>query len=441
MAEGNKMAGLAVVLGGGGLKGAYQLGVWRGLRELGISYDVVVGTSIGALNGALMAQGSYEEAEKLWQDICYEKVFAGQKYPEIEKIDSRFTMIEHTIHGILWAGGLDVSPLRQLIAEYLDEGKLRASSVDFGLVAAKLTRGIKAGTLVGLPEIAIQAVMLREIPQGRVCDYLLASSACFPVFKPWLIEDCYYIDGGFCDDLPIDLALKANPQELLVVDLEAIGAHRHTLPVEIKARLLRCKWELGPLFCFERGIIDRNILLGYHDCLKAYGAYEGGAYTFKKGEQAKTYQRVKMQRRISLDRRNLKRLTSRIQQELNKTKRRTHLLIKEPPPSASELLCGLAEAAGRVFMLPADRVYCFEEFDAKLLEAYHALLYPEAIVRDGSALSGLKELLGKLDQRTLTVLLTRLYLAGEIKEYIDEISLLAPLAMGAALYMATLADA
>ncbi len=436
------MAGLAVVLGGGGLKGAYQLGVWKALRELGVRYDVVVGTSIGALNGALMAQGSYEEAEKLWQSICYESVFAGQKYPEIEKIDSRLTMIEHTMRGILWAGGLDVSPLRGLIEKHLDEEKLRASEIGFGLVTAKLKQKSIGKKYKLLPRLAVEELMLSEIPEGKVCDYLLASSACFPVFKPLMIGDCYYIDGGYCDDLPTDLALRANPRELLIVDLEAIGARRHRLPLGVQVRLLRCKWELGPLFCFEKECIDRNIALGYLDCLKEYGVYEGFAYTYEKGEGSRVFERVKAQRLISLDKRKLRKLARRIEQAVNsKAKRHPLKLMRPINLTAEQALCALAEAAGRVFGLPADLVYRFDQFDGKLLEAYESTLSPDGLAGNGTVINKLGKILTKLDKRTLTVVLTRLYIAGEIKDYITEIAAIAPEEMGAALYMVTLIKA
>lgn len=49
-------------MGGGGSRGSYQIGVWEALRELGIDYQIVTGTSIGALNGALMVQNDFEAA-------------------------------------------------------------------------------------------------------------------------------------------------------------------------------------------------------------------------------------------------------------------------------------------------------------------------------------------------------------------------------------------
>lgn len=56
----------AVVLAGGGSRGAYQIGVWRAMQELGISYQIVTGTSVGALNGAMLVQGDYEPARRMW---------------------------------------------------------------------------------------------------------------------------------------------------------------------------------------------------------------------------------------------------------------------------------------------------------------------------------------------------------------------------------------
>ena len=52
----------AVVLSGGGAKGAYEIGVWKALRRLSINYDIVCGTSVGALNGVLMVQKDYFKA-------------------------------------------------------------------------------------------------------------------------------------------------------------------------------------------------------------------------------------------------------------------------------------------------------------------------------------------------------------------------------------------
>ena len=64
----------AIVLSGGGSKGSYEIGVWKALKKLNIKYDIVTGTSVGALNAALMTQKTYFKAIRLWKNMCFDKV-------------------------------------------------------------------------------------------------------------------------------------------------------------------------------------------------------------------------------------------------------------------------------------------------------------------------------------------------------------------------------
>ena len=68
------MSKTAIVLAGGGSRGAYQLGVWKALREMGVDYQLVTGTSVGALNGTLMVQQDYEKACQVWENITSEDI-------------------------------------------------------------------------------------------------------------------------------------------------------------------------------------------------------------------------------------------------------------------------------------------------------------------------------------------------------------------------------
>lgn len=70
----NELMKRAVVLAGGGAKGAYQIGFWRALRELNIDYQIVTGSSVGALNAALMADGNFEGGLEMWQSITTEDI-------------------------------------------------------------------------------------------------------------------------------------------------------------------------------------------------------------------------------------------------------------------------------------------------------------------------------------------------------------------------------
>ena len=65
----------AIALEGGGAKGAYEAGVWKALDEAGVKYNAVAGTSVGALNGAMMAAMDLETAVNLWENVKFSQVF------------------------------------------------------------------------------------------------------------------------------------------------------------------------------------------------------------------------------------------------------------------------------------------------------------------------------------------------------------------------------
>lgn len=65
----------AIVLSGGGALGAYQIGVWKALRKMHIKYDIITGTSVGAINGAMMVQKDYFRALWMWYNLDFSVVY------------------------------------------------------------------------------------------------------------------------------------------------------------------------------------------------------------------------------------------------------------------------------------------------------------------------------------------------------------------------------
>ena len=174
----------AVVLGGGGSKGAYQIGVWQALRELNLDYQVVTGTSVGALNGALMAQGEFDAAWNLWWNMDNSQVMEGIP-PAQNTLDSRLSVYRAFAREMMTKGGLDISPLEETIRSILDEEKLRRSGIEYGIVTVDMER------------LSPVRMFLRDMPPGSVADYMIASASCFPAFKPRTIEKARFIDGGY----------------------------------------------------------------------------------------------------------------------------------------------------------------------------------------------------------------------------------------------------
>ena len=130
----------ALVLGGGGARGAYEVGVWKALEEIGESFSMVVGTSVGALNGALYAQGDYEKAEALWKNIDTSQILQLTENDDIDQaanlLNTAVSYLQniHEHRGM----GLDTSPLLELIRTNIDENAIRNSSVAFGLTTVML---------------------------------------------------------------------------------------------------------------------------------------------------------------------------------------------------------------------------------------------------------------------------------------------------------------
>lgn len=264
----------AVVLGGGGAKGAYQIGVWQAFRKIGIPFHVVTGTSVGALNGALMAQGDFTAARKLWENLTNDQVLTDLPVVEENQPGSSLAAYRAYIHNFFQKGGADPTPLEALIRCLLKEDKLRTSGIQYGLVTVDMT------TLKPVE------FLIKDIPFGLAADYMMASAACFPAFQPKEIGGKKYIDGGYYDLLPVELALRALPpvEEIFVVDIDGLGIRRTTTS-SVPIHTIRSYWDLGSMFLFTPSQAKRNIRLGYLDTCKAFGRYDGHAYTFYSGQE------------------------------------------------------------------------------------------------------------------------------------------------------------
>jgi NTE family protein len=343
----------AVVLGGGGSKGAYQIGVWQALRELNLDYQVVTGTSVGALNGALMAQGEFDAAWNLWWNMDNSQVMEGIP-PAQNTLDSRLSVYRAFAREMMTKGGLDISPLEETIRSILDEEKLRRSGIEYGIVTVDMER------------LSPVRMFLRDMPPGSVADYMIASASCFPAFKPRTIEKARFIDGGYYDNLPVEMATQAGVEltEIWAVDVDGVGIRRPFRP-RVPLRLVRSVWDLGSFLIFEKEQCRRNIRLGYWDAMKVAGRCDGRAYAFPPGEEERFRLRYG-ERFDSLAGKLLEPLESSSRSALDlviKARVRQKLGQKK---QKSGLLLAAAETAGELLGLDPTRQYTMEEFTAAL---------------------------------------------------------------------------
>ena len=247
----------ALVLAGGGARGSYQVGVWRALMELDWHPQIITGTSVGGLNGAMFVLDLYETARDMWLTIRSRDVM------ELPEENADLSALHQFLRRVVKEGGMDVTPLEEIVERVLDEDALRAAPIQFGIVTVE-QRG------------------LEDIPAGQVRDYLMASAACFPALRARQIDGVKFLDGGYSDNMPTGLAKTMGAEELVCVDLEGVGITRPNL-TGLPTTMIRSYWELGDILHFDPDTAKRNMELGYYDTLRAFGRIRGCAYAVDSG--------------------------------------------------------------------------------------------------------------------------------------------------------------
>ena len=260
----------ALVLGGGGAKGSYEIGVIEALERLNIHAGSVYGVSVGALNAALYAQHALEQADRLWSQLRLDDLVNEESLSLAEAAENLFDHPEKLV-GFLSRysknKGIDISPYESLLRTAVDADAVRRSDVRFGLTATRVS-GL---TLTEKP--------IEEMKEGQLVDWLLASSACFPVFPVRTIDKEGYIDGGFCDNVPVSMALRAGARHVIAAD---IGKHRSHACYDRRPNVtyIRASHPIGGLMTFDPERTAWNRKLGYLDTLRAFGLLRGFKYAF-----------------------------------------------------------------------------------------------------------------------------------------------------------------
>ncbi|MBE3578516.1 MAG: patatin-like phospholipase family protein [Caldanaerobacter subterraneus] len=266
-----------VVLEGGGARGAYQIGVYKALIEEGIEVKGIAGTSVGALNGAILVQGDFDKAYEIWENISYSRVIKASD-EEIEKFKKGkldredILLLIQRLRGIIREGGLDITPLRNLLEEVLDEEKIRNSGKDFAIVT------------VSLSDLKPMELYIEDIPYGKLIDYLMAS-AYLPVFKREKIDGKSFLDGGVYNNLPANLLIDKGYKDLIIIRTGSFGIVKKIGFTGLNVLIISPKEDLGGILEFDKETARYNLTLGYYDGLKALRRLKGSKYYIKEDEK------------------------------------------------------------------------------------------------------------------------------------------------------------
>lgn len=257
---------IGLVLAGGGARGAYQIGVWKGLKEIGIDkyISVVSGTSIGALNAVLFCQGNLDIAEELWCNISNDKILPADQLELIKK-------------GILLTiGSKNLNLIKKYIPKAIEGGDISRDGLldiinsSIELNSINRNKKICYATCTEIPKIEAKYFKLNNYNEEGIKKILLATSALPLVYGSEDIEGRRYLDGGIVDNLPIQPVYGEGCDIIIVVPLDKNICLNRKLYPNAKIVMIRpSEIEDG----FE-GIIDFNgdnarskIKIGYDDVI------------------------------------------------------------------------------------------------------------------------------------------------------------------------------
>ena len=262
-----------LMLEGGGAKGAYEAGAIKALCKKGIYFDCVGGTSIGAINAVFYAARNLDGMYRLWLSTDSEELF-GIESQMLENI-TNFHLTKsdvkkglNTVKRIVKNRGIDIANIRKILEKNVSEKKFRRSKIDFAM------------NTYSLSDMKPVEVFKKDIPEGKLIDYII-SSAYLPVFKfERIIDDKFYIDGGVYSNCPVDMLVDAGYEEIYV-----IRAWEKRLPIKNKKKakihIIGPRENLGSIMLFEPKIAEYRMNLGYYDTIRYLDKLDGNKYYFK----------------------------------------------------------------------------------------------------------------------------------------------------------------
>lgn len=272
----SKVHGL--VLGGGGARGCYEVGAWQAFQDCGISFQCVSGTSIGAIVGALYTQQTIEPLIRFVHELQPSHIVADMPaIPEnFEEIVANRDQLFAFLRGYM-KEGTDISPLRDSLSRMFDYDRFMASPIDFACMTFNVT------TMKG------EAFYKKDMTKDDAVDIILASASCFPAFPMAKIHDDLYIDGGFENNLPIQLCQTMGADDFVVIDVHGPGRVRR---IDDDSRLIKRIQPLLPIgnfLDFSQAQAVRSLRIGYLETMKYYNRFCGYLFTFDRNSWPKIY--------------------------------------------------------------------------------------------------------------------------------------------------------
>ncbi len=250
-----------LVLEGGGAKGSFHVGVLKALFERGYEFQGVAGTSIGAINGALVAQGDFDVLYDLWYSATPSLLFDFDEDMVSRILDKNldkavYKYIFQTMKALYASKGVSLDKAKDLLDRVINEEKLRNSSIDFCLVTVEQGKEWRPLDL-----------FKKDIPQGEMKEYIL-TSAYLPIFNRARVGGKMFMDGGMYDNCPVNPLIHQGFDEIIAIRTGGKMPSQKVIDRSVKVNYINPSESLGKLLDFRTERIRYNIQLGYYDGLR-----------------------------------------------------------------------------------------------------------------------------------------------------------------------------
>ncbi|HJR39487.1 MAG TPA: patatin-like phospholipase family protein [Nocardioidaceae bacterium] len=220
----------AIVLGGGGVLGAVEVGMLRALLEAGVRADLILGTSVGALNGALVAAdpgpGVIDRLLALWESAAAGKEVYGDG--AVRQVTRAMRTGTH-LHS--------AKPLRERLQQELDDRTFDDLRIPFQCCAASIERAAE-----------------HWFTTGRVVDAVVASAAVPGLLRPAVVDGEHYLDGGIVNSIPVGRAVECGATRIFVLQVGRID--RPLRPPRKPWEVARVSFEIARRHRFNREMAD-----------------------------------------------------------------------------------------------------------------------------------------------------------------------------------------
>ena len=348
---------------GGGAKGAYQIGAWRALREAGVKINAVAGTSVGALNAALICMGDLEIAEDIWKNISHSKVMEVDDDKAAQLFDGSAKLYDwvQVVFKYATEGGADITPLKELIAKAIDEETIKNGKISFYLHTFSLNE---------MKELDID---VREIEDGLLADFLLAS-AYLPVFKHEKLHGQSYMDPGMINNVPLDSLIKRDYKDIIMLRIFGPGRYKPVeIPEDVNIYSVEPRVNLGNILNFEAQKSMNNMKIGYYDTQRLLYHLSGRIYYIDESEEECYFVR----QLTNISETVMEFLNNSYVPKSTKSIYRTYMedtlgiiaeKLKLRKYDYKKLYLSILEATAKLFKVPKYRIYTVEELLASIKE-------------------------------------------------------------------------